>query len=715
MAAKNKKASGNPLHQRILEVFQKDPHQHFNYKQVAKRMKVGKASKRKLIDHYLREMVAEDILVEDRPGKYRMKHTGNKNQNVIGKVDMTQSGSAYVVVEGMPEDIYIDENNIGTALHADTVEIKIIKVRKSGKPIGAVTKIIQRAQTEFVGRIEKSLKFAFLVPDSKRMPVDIFIPLGKLKGANTGDKAIVHMIKWEEGSDSPEGEVTKVLGPEGENETEMHAILAQYNLPSEFPPHIEREAQEIDVEIKESEVKNRRDMRSVTTFTIDPEDAKDFDDALSIQKLENGNWEVGVHIADVSHYLKEGSELDQEAYNRATSVYLVDRVVPMLPEVLSNFACSLRPNEDKYTFSAIFELDENAQVQKQWFGRTVIHSDHRFSYDQAQELIDGEEGKLKTEVLTLDSLAKKIRAARFKKGSINFHSLEVKFKLDEKGEPEGVYIKEQKDANRLIEEFMLLANKKVAEFVGKGKKGMAKPFVYRIHDNPDPEKLQTFSTFIRKFGYRIDTTSPKGISESMNRLMDDVVGKGEEHLISQLAIRTMAKAVYSTDNVGHYGLAFLFYSHFTSPIRRYPDVMVHRLLQHYLDGGKAVNKEALEEKCKHSSDMEKLATEAERDSIKFMQVKYMLDKEGEVFGGKISGVSDFGLFVELEESKCEGLVRLRSLTDDFYHFDADNFAVEGKRTGKIYRIGDEVTIRVKKADLSKRQLDFELLNDFDLD
>jgi len=715
MAAKNKRSGGNSLHQRILEIFQQNPNQRFNYKQVAKKMRVGQASKKKIIDHYIRELVAEDVLVEDRPGKYMLRHAGNSNQTLIGKVDMTQGGNAYVVVEGMPEDIYVDENNLGTALHGDLVEINVIKVKRNGKPIGAVQSIVKRGQTDFVGRIEKSLKYAFLVPDNRRMQIDFFIPLSKLKGASTGDKAIVRMVKWDEKDDSPEAEVIQVLGPEGENETEMHAILAEYNLPAHFPKHIEEEAAKLDLAIHSSEVKNRRDMRKVTTFTIDPDDAKDFDDALSIQKLKNGNWEIGVHIADVSHYLQEGTELDEEAYSRATSVYLVDRVVPMLPEVLSNFACSLRPNEDKYTFSAIFELDEEANILDQWFGRTVIHSDHRFTYDQAQELIDGGEGKLKDEVVLFDQLAKKLRAARFKKGAIDFHSLEVKFRLDEKGEPEGVFIKEQKDANRLIEEFMLLANKKVAEFIGKNKNETAKPFVYRVHDNPDPEKLQTFSTFIRKFGYRIDLSSPKGVSSTLNRLMKDVSGKAEEQLISTLAIRTMAKAEYSTDNVGHYGLAFPFYTHFTSPIRRYPDVMVHRLLQHYLDGGKAANQEELEEKCKHSSEMEKLASDAERDSIKFMQVKFMQGKEGEVFGGVISGVSDFGIFVELEGNKCEGLVRMKSLTDDFYHFDPDNYSVQGRRTGKIYRMGDEVTVRVKRADLSKKQLDFEMLNDFDLD
>jgi ribonuclease R len=518
------------------------------------------------------------------------------------------------------------------------------------------------------------------------------------------------MISWSEGEDSPVGEIINVLGMPGENDTEMHSILAEFGLPLKFPDGIEAAAEKIDVEIKEEEVKKRRDFRKVTTFTIDPEDAKDFDDALSIQKLPNGNWEVGVHIADVSHYLKEGSALDQEAYDRATSVYLVDRVVPMLPEVLSNFACSLRPKEDKYCFSAVFEISEDTKIHKEWFGRTVIHSDRRFTYEEAQKIIEGGKGDFQEEILKLDKLAKQMRTDRFKQGAINFNTLEVKFKLDESGEPLGVFLKQQKDANKLIEEFMLLANKRVASFVGAKEK--AKPFVYRIHDNPDPEKLQIFSQFIKKFGYRIDLTSPKGITQTINRLMSDVEGKAEEQLISQLAIRTMAKAVYSTENVGHYGLGFRYYSHFTSPIRRYPDVMVHRLLQYYLDGGKAVDQEALEEKCKHSSEREKLATDAERASIKFMQVKFMQDKVGEVFGGTVSGVSEWGLFVELEDNKCEGLVRMKSLSDDFYTFNPDNYAIEGRRTGKIYRIGDSLTVKVMKADLGKKQLDFEMVNDF---
>ena len=709
---KPKKTQGNSLNHRILEVFRKDPTQSFNYKQVSKRLDVKQTSKRKLIGKILYELFDKGHLIEEKPGRFKLEPSAANLQTMVGKVDMTQSGIAYIEVEGLPDDIYISEQNIGTALHGDLVEVSLAKVKRNGKPIGKIEKVVERAMTDFVGTIEKSLKYAFLVPDSKRMPVDIFIPLSKLNGAENGEKAIARMTDWPSDADSPFGEIIQVLGKPGENETEMHAILAEYGLPAKVPKEIVEEAEKIDTAIKASEIKKRRDMRNVTTFTIDPLDAKDFDDALSVRKLKNGNWEIGVHIADVSHYLKEGSTLDQEAFDRATSVYLVDRVVPMLPEVLSNFACSLRPDEEKYCFSAIFEIDENTKLINEWFGRTVIKSDKRFAYEDAQKIIESGEGDFAEEILTLDGLAKQMRKDRFKKGAIDFHTLEVKFELDEKGEPLGVFIKEQKDANKLIEEFMLLANKRVATFIGSKQKRL--PFVYRIHANPDPEKLQTFSEFIKKFGYRIDTTSPKGITSTINRLMNDITGKAEEQLISQLAIRTMAKAEYSTENIGHYGLGFHYYSHFTSPIRRYPDVMVHRLLQHYLDGGNAVNQEELEEKCKHSSEREKLATDAERASIKFMQVKFMQGKEGEIFAGVVSGVSDFGLFVELEESKCEGLIRLKSLTDDYYTFNPDNFALEGKRTGKVYRIGDELTVKVLKADLAKKQLDFELMSDINV-
>lgn len=709
--SKKKKNIGNSLQERILGVFRSSPTKAMNYKQVSRALKVTQTSKKKIIERILYDLADEELLISEKPGRFKLEASLSNLSNLIGKVDMTTGGAAYVEVEGMPDDVYVSEQNLGTALHGDIVEVAIIKVKKSGKPTGKISRLVERATTEFVGTIEKSLKYAFLVPDSKRMLVDIFIPLNKLNGAKHGEKAIVKLKDWPSDADSPFGEVIQVLGKPGENETEMHSILAEYGLPYEFPKGIEEAAKNLNLTIQEEEIKKRKDLRKVTTFTIDPVDAKDFDDALSIQKLKNGNWEIGVHIADVSHYLKEGSALDKEAYERATSVYLVDRVVPMLPEVLSNFACSLRPNEDKYCFSALFEMGEDTKIHREWFGRTVIHSDRRFTYEEAQKVIETKEGEFSEEILLLDRLAKQLRKDRMKKGSIDFHTLEVKFKLDEKGQPLGVFLKEQKDANKLIEDFMLLANKRVATFIGAKQK--AKPFVYRIHDNPDPEKLQTFSQFIKKFGYRIDTSSPKGISATLNRLMTDVEGKAEEGLISQLAIRTMAKAVYSTQNVGHYGLGFQYYSHFTSPIRRYPDVMVHRLLQHYLDGGAAVNQEELEEQCKHTSDREKLATEAERASIKFMQVKFMQGKEGEVFGGVVSGVSEWGLFVELEGNKCEGLVRMKSLRDDFYTFNPENFAIEGRRTGKIYRIGDELTVKVLRADLSKKQLDFELIDDFD--
>tara|TARA_B110000503_G_scaffold143169_1_gene242986 strand:- start:1081 stop:3246 length:2166 start_codon:yes stop_codon:yes gene_type:complete len=720
--SKNKNSKPNSLQEKVLSAFRANPTLTMNYKQVSRQLNITQTSKKKIIAKVLFELEAKEALVEEKPGKFKLVNHESNLDKLVGKVDMTTSGSAYVEVEGLPNDIYIGEKDLGVALHGDLVEVAILRVKRNGKPIGKVVEVIERAKTEFVGILQKSAKFAFLVPDSKRMSVDLFIPLDKLHGAKNGEKVIAKLTHWPGDTDSPFGEIIEVLGKPGENETEMHSILAEYGLPIKFPDGIEAAAENLDVSIKESEIKKRKDVRKVPTFTIDPADAKDFDDALSLQKLKNGNWEIGVHIADVSHYLKEGSALDKEAYERATSVYLVDRVVPMLPEVLSNFACSLRPNEDKYCFSAIFEMSEDTKIHKQWFGRTVIHSDRRFAYEEAQEVIETGKGDYNEEILTLDRLAKQLRQDRFKKGSINFNTLEVKFELDEKGEPLGVFLKEQKDANKLIEEFMLLANKKVAEFVGAraeetqvqrvGDMKTPKPFVYRIHDSPDPEKLQTFSEFIKKFGYRIDTTSPRGISDTLNRLMTDVHGKAEEALISQLAIRTMAKAVYSAENVGHYGLGFKFYSHFTSPIRRYPDVMVHRLLQHYLDGGKAIDAVELEEKCKHSSEREKLATEAERASIKFMQVKFMQDKEGEVFGGIVSGVSEWGIFVELEENKCEGMVRLRSMKDDFYNFNPDNYAVEGKRTGRLFRIGDEVTVKVLKADLSKKQLDFELLNDF---
>jgi ribonuclease R len=554
------------------------------------------------------------------------------------------------------------------------------------------------------------------VPDGKQSNLDIFIPLRSLNGAKNGEKAVVKITEWPSGNKNPIGEVTIVLGKPGEHNTEMHAILAEFELPNKFSEKVEAAAESLEDKIPAQEYKNRRDFRSITTFTIDPADAKDFDDALSLRKLENGNWEIGVHIADVTHYIRPGDILEEEASSRATSVYLVDRVVPMLPERLSNGICSLRPNEEKLCYSAVFEMNDQAEIDSQWFGRTIILSDKRFSYEEAQKIIDTGEGELKDEVLTLNRLAKLIRAERFRKGSVAFERDEVKFDIDENGKPLRVYYKVMGESNQLIEEFMLLANKKVAEYCSgvittdcPPRKGKGKTMVYRIHDQPNIEKLNSFASFITKFGYQINTTSPKKISDSLNNLLDTVKGKNEQNLIETLALRSMAKAEYSTVNIGHYGLSFKHYSHFTSPIRRYPDMMAHRLLTYYLEGGKSPVTDELENQCKHSSDMEKKAVEAERASIKYKQVEFMSDKIGIEFDGVISGVTEWGFFVELIETKCEGLVPMRDLTDDFYEFDEDNYCITGRRQKRKFQLGDAVKVEVVRANLLKKQLDFKLV------
>jgi len=717
----------------ILEIFRKKPDKNLTYIQVIDAL-ISKKVIDKKADHKARNNVirtlgtlaAKKKLVQNKAGTFKF----NDSSNVFtGKVDMTKNGDAYIVIDGLETDIFVPQKDILQAFHNDTVEVYVSELKPHGrKSKGRITKILERAKTKFVGKIEISGSYAFVIIQDPKMYTDFFVDEKHFNTAKDGELVLVELLHWDAFKDSPEGKVVQIFGQPGEHNTEMHAILAQYDLPSEFPAAVEDFAKSINTSITSKDISSRRDMRKDLTFTIDPVTAKDFDDALSFKVLSDGLYEVGIHIADVSHYLQPDTILDQEAYDRATSIYLVDRVVPMLPEVLSNDACSLNPHEDKLTFSAVFTLDKNAQVKGQWFGRTIIHSNKRLSYEEAQYVIETEDnvvdqnvsltGKtyklpqaLKDGILTLDQLAKLLRAKRFKNGAISFDKIEVNFNLDQDNEPEGVFFKTSKDANKLIEEFMLLANKKVSEFIGKQSKNKAtkKTFVYRCHDEPNEEKLMALDKIIGQFGYQLNHKNQKTLSQSLNKLLSDVVGKNEQNLIDTLTIRTMSKAYYSTENIGHYGLAFDYYSHFTSPIRRYPDVIAHRLLQHYLDGKSTVSAESFEEKCKHCSAMESLATNAERDSIKFMQVKFMKKHEGEVFAGVISGVTDFGIFVELVANKCEGMIRVRDIPGDYFVFDPDTYEVVGKRTGETYRLGDEVDVKVKKADLNKRNLDFELV------
>jgi ribonuclease R len=661
---------------------------------------------RKLVNAVLQELHDDGYLEQIVRGKYKLKA---KSGTVVGIVDLQSQGFAYVNSEEVERPILISSRNLNHAMAGDKVSVRLFAARKKHDLEGEIIEIIERAKSVFVGTVQTSRNFAFLIPSGK-VGFDIFIPLEKLNGAKNGQKAIAEIVEWPPNARSPFGEIKEVLGDAGNNDTEMHAILAEFELPYKFPEKVDKAAEKIPLEISEEEIKKRRDFRGVTTFTIDPHDAKDFDDALSLQKLKNGNWEVGVHIADVTHYVTPNTIIEDEAQSRATSVYLVDRVVPMLPEKLSNGVCSLRPNEDKLCFSAIFELNENADLVKEWFGKTVIHSNRRFAYEEAQQVIETEEGDLSDEILTLNQLANKLREKRFKDGSIAFERVEIKFEIDEKGKPISVYFKEAKDSNKLIEEFMLLANKRVAEFVGKkAENKTSKTFVYRIHDKPDPDKLSTFNTFIQRFGYGIQLTTSKAISSSLNNLLNNVKGKKEQNLVETLAIRTMAKAAYSTRNIGHYGLSFEYYSHFTSPIRRYPDMMVHRLLEKYLAGGRSANEQKYEDLCKHSSDMETRAANAERASIKYKQVEFMQDHIGQIYPGVISGVTDWGIFVELE-NKIEGMIPIRELDDDFYIFDEKNYSLVGRHSHKSYQLGDELKIKIWRTNLEKKQLDFQLVS-----
>lgn len=706
------------LTESIINILKDDKNGSYNYKQVCAKLNIKDSSGRNQVIKKLHLLKSKGKIEEIERGKFSLIKSID---HYTGKIDISSRGTGYVITNELQEDIMVPRKSLGTALNGDEVEVFIYHRRRGQQPEGEIIKIIKRNKTEFVGTIQIHEKFAFVNVTDHKVQTDFFIPKKYINNAKDGQVVLVEFVDWNEKQDSPTGKVKSILGEPGEHDTEIHAILAQYGLPYEFPPEVEKHAEILDKTITDKEIGKRRDMRDTLTYTIDPADAKDFDDALSFKRMEDGKFEIGIHIADVSHYVAKDSVLDGEAYERATSVYLVDRVVPMLPEVLSNGVCSLNPHEDKLTFSAVFVMDDNGKVYKEWFGRTIIHSDQRFAYEEAQHIIETGKGEIPEEIsltrkrtqinpeivdatLTLDAIAKKMRKQRMRDGALSFDKTEVKFELNENAVPTGVYFKTSKDANKLIEEFMLLANRKVAAFIGK--RDPKQTFIYRIHDEPNDEKLGALSKFVTRFGHRLDLRDRKTITASLNKLLEDVKGKKEQNMIDTLAIRTMSKAEYSVDNIGHYGLAFDYYSHFTSPIRRYPDVMVHRLLQHYLDGGKSVNEAEYQEKCQHSTEMEILATKAERDSIKYMQVKYMKDHSDEEFLGVISGVTDWGIYVEILENKCEGMIRLGDLDDDSYEFVEEEYAVVGRKTKNAYRLGDEVYVKVKNADLVKKHLDF---------
>ncbi|MCP4520419.1 MAG: ribonuclease R [Cytophagales bacterium] len=706
---KKKSNTGNKIVNQILALLKNNPGQNYNPKQLVRKLKLKGKNRIELVTHSLQFLIEIGDVQEVEKGLYQS--TIDESNTFIGKVDHVNPRFAFIICEELEEDIKVSKNFLNGAIHGDTVMVNITRP-KSGdsKAEGAILEIVQRGKDELVGTIEISDKFAFVVPDSKKIHGDIFIPKRCINTAHNKDKVIVKVTTWASDGRKAEGKVVKVLGKAGLHDVEMHAIMAEFDLPTSFPKAVIEESEAIPEEISQKEIDKRRDMRDITTFTIDPLDAKDFDDAISIQKQKNGNWEIGVHIADVTHYVRPNTKLEKEAFKRATSVYLVDRVVPMLPERLSNGLCSLRPNEDKLSFSAIFELNENGTVHKEWFGRTIIHSDRRFTYEEAQELIEGNSGDFEEEVRTLNKLAYALREKRFKKGAIGFETPEVRFRLATDGTPLEVVPKERKDAHKLVEDFMLLANKKVAEFVYSRKKEPL-TMVYRVHENPNPEKLASFAKFATRFGHSFNPEG-SGVSHSLNQLVTDIIGKPEEDVLQQLAIRCMAKARYTTDKLGHFGLAFDHYSHFTSPIRRYPDMIAHRLLQHYLDGKSSADEKKVEEQCKHSSEQERLAAEAERASIKYKQVEFMQNQEQEkVFEGIVSGITEWGIYVEAVETKCEGMVRMADMNDDYYQYDAYNLRVIGERNKRMISFGDKVKVKILDTNLQLRTIDFEFIWD----
>ena len=713
MAKKKEKKAGKRMKKKelskaVLDFFHAKQDEVISLKYIFSELKLTTHPLKMLCMDILSDLLADDYITEVDKNKYKLNNHGIE---MTGTFQRKSNGKNSFIPEGGGDPIFVAERNSAHAMNNDKVRIAFYAKRRGCEAEGEVIEILQRANDTFVGTLEVEKSYAFLVTENRTLANDIFIPKDKLKGGKTGDKAVVKVTEWPDKAKNPIGQVLDILGKAGDNTTEMHAILAEFGLPYVYPQSVEKAADKIPAEISAEEIARREDFRKVTTFTIDPKDAKDFDDALSIRPLKDGLWEVGVHIADVTHYVKEGSIIDKEAEKRATSVYLVDRTIPMLPERLCNFICSLRPNEEKLAFSAIFDITEKGEVRDSRIVHTVIESDRRFTYEEAQQIIETKEGDFKDEILMLDTIAKALREKRFTAGAINFDRYEVKFEIDEKGKPISVYFKESKDANKLVEEFMLLANRTVAEKIGKAPKGK-KPKVlpYRIHDLPDPEKLDNLAQFIARFGYRLRTSGTKtDVSKSINHLLDDIQGKKEENLIETVSIRAMQKARYSTHNIGHYGLAFDYYTHFTSPIRRFPDMMVHRLVTRYMDGGGSVSETKYEDLCDHSSNMEQIAANAERASIKYKQVEFMSERLGQTYDGVISGVTEWGLYVELNENKCEGMIPIRDLDDDYYEFDEKNYCLRGRRKNRIYSLGDAITVKVARANLEKKQLDFALV------